>query len=112
MTEQATAPAWPRGACCCLANLRELAGPDHGIVELPIELFSSSPDRRFDVEDPAQRQWLYEVVVRDSRRREHLIRYLNRELLLKDWPQLFLPRSVRARWEHQHPQLGSTRLAA
>jgi hypothetical protein len=91
-------------------HLDALRGPDTGQVELPVRLFWSSPDRRFDLGDDDQRAWLYETVLREACRPEDLTTYLNADILLRIWPQIRgrLPRGVRQAWEEKHPQLEAT----
>jgi hypothetical protein len=85
------------------ASLAELQGPTHGTVELPIWLFWY-PDRTFDLDEPGMLQWMYQVVLREAGSTEDLA-YLNGDLLIAFWPDLFLPKGVRQAWEDQHPEL-------
>jgi hypothetical protein len=91
-------------------HLDALRGPDTGQVELPVRLFWSSPDRRFDLGNDDQRAWLYETVLREASRPEDLTTYLNAGILLRIWPQIRgrLPCGVRQAWEEKHPQLEAT----
>jgi len=120
---QASAPAAPgarRGAyearpgraALVAARLADLAGPVHGVVELPLRLFWSGPDRTFDLDQPSMLRALYETVLREASRPDDLTRYLNGEALVAVWPELFLPKGVRRAWEEQHPELRAARLAA
>jgi len=85
------------------ASLAELQGPTHGTVELPIWLFWH-PDRTFDLDEPGMLPWMYQVVLREAGSTEDLA-YLNGELLIALWPDLYLPKGVRQAWEDQHPEL-------
>ena len=85
------------------ASLAELQGPTHGPVELPIWLFWY-PDRTFDLDEPGMLPWVYQVVLREAGRPDDLA-YLNGELLIALWPELYLPEGVRRAWEEQHPEL-------
>lgn len=89
-------------------SLDELAGPDHGVVELPQRLMWN-PDRTFDLDDPDQLLWMYENVLREAIRTSELRRWLNAAVLVRVWRSLNLPRGVRQAWEARHPGL---RLAA
>ena len=53
--------------------------------------------------------WMYENVLREAIRVEELRTYVHGPTLVAVWPQLNLPRAVRAAWEARHPRL---RLAA
>jgi len=104
---QASAPGAP-----VAASLADLAGPVHGVVELPLRLFWSATDRTFDLDQPSMLRALYEAVLREASRPHDLTRYLNGEILVAVWPDLFLPKGVRRAWEDQHPELRAARLTA
>ena len=86
--------------------------PGHGVVELPLRLFWSAPDRTFDLDQPPMLRALYEAVLREASRPDDLVGYLNGEILVAVWPDLFLPKGVRRAWEDQHPELRAARLTA
>jgi DNA invertase Pin-like site-specific DNA recombinase len=86
-------------------DLADLSGPAAGTVELPLRLFWSLPDHRFDLDDPDTRLWYYQTVLREASRPADLTAYLDRDTLVKIWPDLYLPRGVRRAWEDQHPAL-------
>jgi len=104
--------ARPGRAALVAASLADLAGPDHGVVELPLRLFWSAPDRTFDLDQPSMLRALYETVLREASRPGDLTSYLNGDILVAVWPDLFLPKGVRRAWEDQHPELRAARLAA
>jgi len=113
----AAAPAVPHQARpgrpgLVAARLADLCGPAHGVVELPLRLFWSTPDRAFDLDQPSRRQAMYEAVLREASRPEDLTSYLNGEVLAAVWPELFLPKGLRRAWEDRHPALRAARLAA
>ncbi|HET8661823.1 MAG TPA: hypothetical protein VFM55_22860 [Micromonosporaceae bacterium] len=85
-------------------TLDELAGPEHGVVELPQRLMWN-PDRSFDLDRPDQLRWMYENVLREAIRTEELRRWINAGLLVRIWRELNLPRGVRQAWEARFPQL-------
>jgi hypothetical protein len=91
----------------CLADLQ---GPTHGTVELPIWLFWY-PDRTFDLDGPGMLAWMYQIVLREASSTEDLA-YLNGDVLIARWPDLYLPRGVRQAWEEQHPVLRAAPVAA
>lgn len=84
-------------------SLADLQGPIHGTVELPIWLFWY-PDRTFDLDGPGMLPWMYQIVLREASRTEDL-GYLNGDMLIALWPELFLPKGVRQAWEEQHSAL-------
>jgi prevent-host-death family protein len=104
--------ARPGRAALVTARLADLAGPAHGVVELPLRLFWSAPDRTFDLDQPPMLRALYEAVLREASRPDDLTGYLNGEILVAVWPDLFLPKGVRRAWEDQHPELRAARLTA
>jgi hypothetical protein len=97
--------ARPGRAALVAQDLAALHGPVAGEVELPVRLFWSSPDRRFDLSDEDSLHWLYETVLREASRPEDLVDFLNGEVLASVWPDLWLPAGVQQAWEEQHPQL-------
>ena len=89
------------------ASLADLRGPVSGVVELPLRLFWSAPDRTFSLDDLAERQKVYEIVVREARRPDDLAVFLDGDTLIALWPDIFLPQRVRRAWEDEHPILRS-----
>ena len=94
-----------------VADLAELQGPSGGTVELPLRLFWSAADRRFDLSDPDMLRSMYEKVLRAAIRTEDLTTFLNGSTLRDVWPDLFLPRDVRRAWEDRHPVLRGLQLS-
>jgi hypothetical protein len=92
-------------------DLAALAGPVTGTVELPLRLFWC-PDRTFDLAAPGMLAWMYQTVLREATRPEDLTKFLDGATLVALWPDLFLPRGVRAAWEEQHPVLRADTTAA
>jgi hypothetical protein len=80
-------------------SLDDLKGPRSGVVELPITLFWSLPDRRFDLGSRCQAIGMYLAVLDAARNPGDLAAYLNGELLADLWPDLHLTRAKRAPWE-------------
>jgi hypothetical protein len=95
-----------------IGDLADLRGPADGVVELPLRLFWSAPDRTFDLRDPAMLRSMYEKVLTEAIRADELAGYLNRGLLVAAWPDLFLRKDVRRAWEQVHPVLAAARAAA
>jgi hypothetical protein len=85
-------------------TIGELGGPCEGIVELPLRLWWN-PQRAFDLGIPTMLHWMYENVLREAVRVDELRTYLHGPTLLRVWPELNLPRAVRAAWETRHPVL-------
>lgn len=87
------------------ADLDDLRGPADGMVRLPLRLFWSLPDHKFDLGDRDSLRWYYETVLREASRPDDLAAYLDGATLVRLWPDLFLPKGVRLAWEEQHPAL-------
>jgi prevent-host-death family protein len=104
--------ARPGRAGLVAASLADLRGPARGVVELPLRLFWSAPERTFDLDQPSMLQAMYEAVLREASRPDDLASYLNGEVLAAVWPELYLPKGLRRAWEERHPALRAARLAA
>jgi len=104
--------ARPGRRAIVVTDLASLRGPAEGTVELPLRLYWSGPSPVFDLAKPDMRRWLYQIVLREAVFPEELTTYLNRDLLIALWPELFLPRGVRRAWEEHHPVLRSAAAAA
>jgi hypothetical protein len=89
-------------------TLGELTGPVTGVVQLPLRL-DWSERAVFHLDDPAERNVMYERVIREATQADDLRSYLNEAVLRRVWRQLFLPQNVRKSWERRFPDL---RLAA
>ena len=99
--------ARPGRPALVIDDLADLRGPVTGLVELPLRLFWSLPDHRFDLDEPDLRRWYYETVLREATRPGDLAAYLDGETLVSLWPELYLPKGVRRAWEEHHPALRS-----
>jgi hypothetical protein len=86
--------------------------PAHALatVTLPLHLNWSEPDRAFDLRNRRQRARLYEIVLREGTPAD-LLAYIDGVLLAELWPDLVLPRGVRAAWEPLLPRPSSTAAA-
>jgi DNA invertase Pin-like site-specific DNA recombinase len=98
-------PARPGRPVLVIDDLADLHGPVSGTVELPLRLFWSLPDHRFDLDEPDLRRWYYETVLREATRPGDLADYLDGETLVGIWPDLYLPKGIRRGWEEHHPAL-------
>jgi hypothetical protein len=96
--------ARPHRPVLVAGTLAELTGPRHGLVELPLRLWWN-PQRAFDLDQLDSLRWMYENVLREAVRVEELRTYLHGPTLLTVWPELNLPRGVRAAWEARHARL-------
>ncbi|MBM2616215.1 hypothetical protein JIG36_11670 [Actinoplanes sp. LDG1-06] len=96
--------ARPHRPVLVAGTLSELNGPTHGLVELPLRLWWG-PQSAFDLTEPTMLAWMYENVLREAIRVEELRTYLHGPTLTRVWPELNLPRGVRAAWEARHPRL-------
>jgi DNA invertase Pin-like site-specific DNA recombinase len=97
--------ARPGRRALVIDNLADLRGPVTGTVALPLRLFWSLPDHRFDLDDPDTRLWYYQTVLREASRAEDLSTYLDAATLVSLWPDLYLPKGVRRAWEEHHQSL-------
>ncbi|WP_405061674.1 helix-turn-helix domain-containing protein [Kribbella sp. NBC_01505] len=66
-------------------------------VTLPLHLNWSDPGRQFKLRDRADRARVYETVLREGGA-EDILQYVDGALLIDLWPELVLPREVRAAW--------------
>lgn len=66
-------------------------------VRLPLTLNWSQPERLFRLADRADRARVYEIVLREGGA-DDVMRYVDGALLVDLWPELVLPRQVRAAW--------------
>jgi len=86
--------------------LEDLAGPTHGTVALPLHIAWSGL-RTYDLDRPRQCMGLYRTVLAEGQR-DDIVRFLNRDLLLAQWPVMrtMISRHVRDVWESAFPELG------
>jgi hypothetical protein len=103
--------ARPHRPVLVAGTLRELTGPATGMVELPQRLWWH-PRRAFDLGHHDSLLWMYENVLREAVRVDELRGYLHGPTLLRVWPELNLPRGVRAAWEARHARLRRAAAAA
>ncbi|MFE2341150.1 hypothetical protein ACFXCR_16840 [Streptomyces sp. NPDC059431] len=94
------------------ASLEKLAGPGHGVVELPLHVAWSGL-RAYDLDRPRLRMGLYRTVLAEGRH-EDLVALLNRDLLVAQWPVLrtLVSRHLRQAWEEAFPELAAPGSAA
>lgn len=97
--------ARPGRRAIVVLDLADLHGPTTGEVELPLRLYWSTPDHKFDLASSDMLGWLYQTVLREASRPEDLTTYLNADILVSLWPHLHLPKGVRQAWEDRHSVL-------
>jgi hypothetical protein len=85
-------------------TLGELDGLLTGVVQLPLRL-DWSERAEFHLNDPAERNVMYERVIREATRIGDLRTYVNGMVLREVWRSLFLPARVRRIWEERFPDL-------
>lgn len=68
-----------------------------GVVELPLHIRWSGPDRRYDLADRQQRARVYEQVLREGNE-DDVRRFIQVDELIDLWDELVLPRNVRHAW--------------
>lgn len=86
-----------------VTSLDGLHGPTTGPLLLPLEVYWG-PEPLVDLASPSDVAKAYQAVLRegDAGAQEAL---LDRELLVRTWPDLLLPERVRATWEARFPEL-------
>lgn len=98
MSVQHTRPAY------LVDDLCALRGPTSGTVSLPVSI-DWTPANRYDMSIGRRVQTMYETVLRSASSENDLIEFLDRDLLIKSWAVLRLPRFIRQAWESQHSDL-------
>jgi hypothetical protein len=104
--------ARPGRRAIVVTDLGSLRGPASGTVVLPLRLFWSPSGRRWDLGHRDILRAMYETVLQEAVYPEELTTYLNADLLIAVWPELFLPKGVRRAWEEHHPVLRAAAAAA
>jgi hypothetical protein len=91
------------------ASLDDLAGPGEGTVQLPLHVAWSGLTA-FDLDRSKPRMSLYRVVLAEGQR-DDVIAFLNKDLLLSQWPVLraLVSRHIRTVWEAAFPELADNR---
>jgi hypothetical protein len=85
--------------------LDDLAGPEHGTVLLPPHV-AWSGQTAFNLDQPKPRMHMYRIVLAEGQR-DDVATYLNRDLLVRQWPVLrkLISPTVRNVWESAFPDL-------
>lgn len=94
------------------ASLKALAGPTTGTVDLPLHIVWSGR-RSYGLSEPRSRMSLYRTVLAEGQRPD-LIAYLDRDLLIAQWPVLrrLVSRPLRDAWEDHFPELATDKASA
>ncbi|GAA2532903.1 hypothetical protein GCM10010423_30770 [Streptomyces levis] len=94
------------------ASLHELTGPATGTVDLPLHV-AWSGRRTYGLDRPRSRMSLYRTVLAEGQRQD-LVAFLNRDLLVAQWPVLrtLISRPLREAWEDRFPELPTDKAAA
>ena len=94
------------------AALADLSGPAHGTVQLPPHV-AWSGQTAFDLDSPRPRMHMYRIVLAEGQPAD-VAAYLNRDLLVGQWPVLrtLIGKTVRGVWESAFPELRKGQPAA
>jgi hypothetical protein len=86
-------------------TLNDLTGPGHGTVQLPLHV-AWSGQTAFNLDLPKACMHMYRIVLAEGQRGD-VAAYLNRDLLVGQWPILrnLVSRTVRKVWEAAFPEL-------
>lgn len=85
-------------------DLDQLQGPVGGVVELSHSVLWAPGGPYVDLDEVGGRGLAYRAVLAEGTV-EDLMQVLNREHLVAAWPELLLPRRVRAMWEARFSEL-------
>jgi hypothetical protein len=85
-------------------DLGALSGPLTGQWQLPLHL-DASARVVFDLSVAADREQAYQLLLLEAASVTDLEQWLDGSELLRLWPDLYLPRVVRAAWQDRHPAL-------
>ncbi|MFE0923223.1 hypothetical protein ACFW24_36545 [Streptomyces nigra] len=93
-------------------SLDELTGPATGTVDLPLHVVWSGR-RSYGLGQPRSRMSLYRTVLAEGQRQDLTV-FLNRDLLVAQWPVLrtLISRPLREAWENRFPELPTEKAAA
>ena len=88
-------------------DLNLLRGRTTGVVTLPRHLdWSGGAD--YDLESPGRIVDLYRTVLIEATKPDDLYAFLDRAMLARLWPSIWLPPGLRRAWEERFPELGQT----
>lgn len=87
-------------------SLDDLAGPTEGSVTLPVTVYWSGPFDTFDVADKDDRVLVYSAALSNGQR-DDIARFVNRDLLIQEWPFLTIDSRVVDLWAGRFPELAA-----
>ena len=89
----------PRGRCYAVPDRLPRLPTEQALatVQLPLRLNWSDPGRAYRMAERADRARVYEAVLREGAA-EDVLTYIDGTLLADLWPELVLPRDLRAAW--------------
>jgi hypothetical protein len=88
-------------------DLSLLGGQTTGVVTLPRHLdWSGAAD--YDLDIPGRLVDLYRTVLIEATKPDDLHRFLDRTVLTRLWPSIWLPPELRRTWEQRFPELRRT----
>lgn len=90
-------------------RLDQLRGPAHGMVELPHSVLWAPGGGKVDLDVPGGVGLAYRAVLAEGTT-DDLVRLLHPGRLIAIWPELMLPRRVRALWESRFSELCSAQV--
>lgn len=88
-------------------SLDDLRGPAGGVVTLPHAVLWAPGGGEIDLASPGVRRMAYRALLNEGSRAD-LVQFLNREVLIEEWPHLLLPFRVVSMWESRFPELQSS----
>ena len=87
-------------------SLDDLRGPATGMVTIPHSVFWAKPEPVvIDVENDRVLWSMYREVLGSAVELEDLITVVNKDHLIRLWPELIWDRMVRQAWEDRFPEL-------
>jgi hypothetical protein len=87
-------------------SLNDLDGPTGGVVKLPRHLnWSGTPV--YDLDAPGRLASMYRAVLSEAVTVADLNTWLNRDQLVRMWPDLQMPPKARRLWEERLPELAT-----
>lgn len=85
-------------------SIAQLTGPSVGSVELPLSI-DWTPSNTFDLSNPMRVRTMYAKVLMEAPDEQSISKFVNGNLLIREWTRLRLPSYVRSAWEQKHPEL-------
>lgn len=86
------------------SSLDDLRGPDGGVVVLSHDVLWAPGGGEVDLDEPGGTPLAYQAVLAEGTADDQ-VAVLNRDRLMRVWPELMLPARVRALWEGRFPEL-------